>query len=86
MQRLQLSCSQRSPSVADEVGEPTISGGLLQLAFTSTGVSHTLIGLGQAAHQLDLAEADQRVADSRAREGQLEQASRNRRLADFIRD
>jgi type IV secretion system protein VirB5 len=33
-----------------------------------------------------LAEADQRVADSRAREGQLEQASRNRRLADFIRD
>jgi len=33
-----------------------------------------------------LAEADQRVAESRAREGQLEQASRNRRLADFIRD
>ena len=33
-----------------------------------------------------LAEADQRVADSRAREGQLEQASRNRRLVDFIRD
>ena len=33
-----------------------------------------------------LAEADQRVADSRAREGQLEQASRNSRLADFIRD
>jgi type IV secretion system protein VirB5 len=33
-----------------------------------------------------LAEADQRVADSRAREGQLEQASRNRRLADFVRD
>jgi hypothetical protein len=33
-----------------------------------------------------LAEADQRVAESRSREGQLEQASRNRRLADFIRD
>jgi type IV secretion system protein VirB5 len=33
-----------------------------------------------------LAEADQRVADSRAREGQLEQASRNRRLVDFVRD
>jgi type IV secretion system protein VirB5 len=33
-----------------------------------------------------LAEADQRVADSRAREGQLQQAARNRRLADFIRD
>lgn len=33
-----------------------------------------------------LAEADQRVAESRAREGQLEQASRNRRLADFLRD
>jgi type IV secretion system protein VirB5 len=33
-----------------------------------------------------LAEADQRVADSRAHEAQLEQASRNRRLADFIRD
>ena len=33
-----------------------------------------------------LAEADQRVAESRAREGQLEQASRNRRLSDFIRD
>jgi type IV secretion system protein VirB5 len=33
-----------------------------------------------------LAEADQRVAESRAREGQLEQASRNRRLADFIVD
>ncbi len=33
-----------------------------------------------------LAEADQRVADSRAREGQLEQASRNRRLSDFVRD
>lgn len=33
-----------------------------------------------------LAEADQRVAESRAREGQLEQASRNRRLADFIQD
>lgn len=33
-----------------------------------------------------LAEADQRVAESRAREGQLEQASRNRRLADFIPD
>ena len=33
-----------------------------------------------------LAEADQRVAESRAREGQLEQASRNRRLSDFIQD
>jgi len=33
-----------------------------------------------------LAEADQRVAESRAREGQLEQASRNRRLVDFVRD
>ncbi len=33
-----------------------------------------------------LAEADQRVADSRAREGQLEQASRNRRLVDFVRN
>ena len=33
-----------------------------------------------------LAEADQRVADSRAREGQLEQAARNRRLSDFVRD
>jgi len=33
-----------------------------------------------------LAEADQRVVESRSREGQLEQASRNRRLADFIRD
>jgi type IV secretion system protein VirB5 len=33
-----------------------------------------------------LAEADQRVADSRAREGQLQQAARNRRLADFVRD
>ena len=33
-----------------------------------------------------LAEADQRVAESRSREGQLEQASRNRRLVDFIRD
>ena len=33
-----------------------------------------------------LAEADQRVAESRAREGQLEQASRTRRLSDFIRD
>lgn len=33
-----------------------------------------------------IAEADQRVADSRAREGQLEQASRNRRLVDFVRD
>jgi len=33
-----------------------------------------------------LAEADQRVAESRAREGQLQQASRNRRLVDFITD
>jgi type IV secretion system protein VirB5 len=33
-----------------------------------------------------LAEADQRVAESRAREGQLEQASRNRRLVDFVQD
>ena len=33
-----------------------------------------------------LAEADQRVAESRSREGQLEQASRNRRLVDFVRD
>ena len=33
-----------------------------------------------------LAEADQRVAESRAREGQLQQASRNRRLVDFVRD
>ena len=33
-----------------------------------------------------LAEADQRVAESRAREGQLEQASRNRRLVDFVRN
>lgn len=33
-----------------------------------------------------LAEADQRVAESRAREGQLEMASRNRRLVEFVRD
>ena len=33
-----------------------------------------------------LAEADQRVAESRAREAQLEMASRNRRLAEFVRD
>ena len=54
MQRPQLWCSQLSLSVADEVGESPIAGGLLQLAFTSTGVSHALIGLGQATHQLDL--------------------------------
>lgn len=33
-----------------------------------------------------LAEADQRVAESRAREGQLQQATRSRRLVDFIVD
>ena len=33
-----------------------------------------------------LGEADQRVADSRAREGQLEQAARNRPLSAFLRD
>jgi len=42
--------------------------------------------VSQIALMRGLAEADQRVAESRAREGQLEQASRNRRLADFIRD
>jgi type IV secretion system protein VirB5 len=33
-----------------------------------------------------MAEADQRVAESRAREGQLQQASRARPLSDFLRD
>ena len=42
--------------------------------------------VSQIALMRGLAEADQRVAESRAREGQLEQASRNRRLADFIHD
>ena len=42
--------------------------------------------LSQIALMRGLAEADQRVAESRAREGQLEQASRNRRLSDFLRD
>ena len=40
--------------------------------------------LSQIELMRGLAEADQRVADSRAREGQLEQASRNRRLVDFV--
>ena len=47
---------------------------------------HILRAPGIGDDTRGLAEADQRVADSRAREGQLEQASRNRRLADFIRD
>ena len=56
------------------------------LAFKTGVYAHHQHEVSQIELMRGLAEADQRVAESRAREGQLEQASRNRRLADFIRD